>query len=304
MIISLVGRNDFLRQRKLQQLTAQFLKKENELALERIDASEAEFNQILDAVQSVPFLASKKMVVVRELSANKQAAQNIEQLISAVSPTTELIVVEPEPDKRTAYFKELKRLTELEEFNELDIHQLTRWLMDEAKNHNVNLSQNTAGLLVERIGTNQAILASELDKLITYNPDVSQESIELLTEKNPQSKVFDLLDAMFGGNKQKAMQLYDEQRAQKVEPQAILALIVWQLQMLTLAKLGTGKTSTQIAQEAKVSPYPLTKAQALAAKLSTAKLHEMIEEALQIDYRSKTRGLDLDEALKTFITTI
>jgi DNA polymerase-3 subunit delta len=304
MIITLTGKNDFLLQRRYDELTSEFLAAEGDLALERIDAAETSLNDITDAVASVPFLASRKMVVVKELSANKQAADNIEQIISATSPTTELVIVESSPDKRTAYFKNLKSDTQLEEYEDMEPAALAQWLVAEAKALAANLSPADANYLVDRVGTNQMQLFSELQKLATYNPEITRQSIDLLTDKTPQSKVFDLLDATFAGNKRRALELYSEQRAQNVEPQAIMALIAWQLQLIALAKYGQGKTAAQIAKEAKTSPYPVQKAQGLAAKLSRDKLDQMIHSALEIDYKSKSSALDLDEALKTYITTL
>jgi DNA polymerase-3 subunit delta len=304
MIMTLAGKNDFLIRRRLRQLTDKFLAAESELALEKIDASEAEYETLLDAVQSVPFLAASKMVVLRGLASNKPALEQIEQLISAVAPTTELIIVEPNPDKRTGYYKVLKDQTQLEEFNELDVHQLAQWLVAEAKEQAATLTLADANYLVERLGPNQMMLANELDKLVTHDSKISRENIDRLTDKNPQSRIFELLDATFGGNKKKALELYEEQRAQKVEPQAIMALLAWQLQVIALAKLGEGRTAAKIAKDAKMSPYPLTKAQGLARKINRAKLQQMIDEAIEIDYKSKTKGLDLDEALKTYITTL
>src|SRR5262249_47016124 len=125
-----------------------------------------------------------------------------------------------------------------------------------------------------------------------------------LTVKNPQSKVFDLLDATFSGNKKRALELYDEQRAQKVEPQAIIAMMAWQLDLIALAFYGQGKDANQIAKDAGVSPYPVMKAQRLATKLDEIKLKRMVQQALEIDEMGKTTPLDLDEALKTYIITI
>jgi len=304
MITGLIGSNSLLLRRRLSQLVDEFLKDQNDLALEKIDATEAEYEQISDALSSMPFLATRKMVVLRELSANKQAVERIEQLISSVSSTTDVIIVEPNIDKRTVYSKVLNEQTTLEQFDELDPPALAKWLSDEAKKLGGELSLRDANYLVERLGPNQMMLATELDKLLISTSHIARETIDALTEPNPQSKIFDLLDAMFAGNKAKALALYNDQRAQKVEPQAILALIVWQLQLLALAKLGEGKTSAQIAKESKTSPYPLAKAQSLAKKMSKAKLQEMIDQALSIDYRSKTVGIDLNEALKTYISAL
>ena len=304
MIITLTGSNSFLLLQRLRQLSEQFIAENSDLAIERIEASAVEAQHIIDAVSSLPFLSTKKMVVLRELGLNKPVAEQIEQIIDSTESTTELIIYEPSPDRRTAYYKTLASRTNLEEFKELDKRQLTSWLLLQSHKLNAKLSLSDADYLVDRVGLNQAILQQELEKLSLYNPQISRQNIDLLTEKTPQSKVFDLLDAAFAGHGKKALNLYEDQRAQKVEPQAILALIIWQLHLIALAKYGAGKTSTQIAQEAGVGPYPMQKAQNLAKSLSESRLREITNEAADIDYYSKVSAVDIDEALKNLLVGI
>jgi DNA polymerase III subunit delta len=304
MVTSLVGNNSFALKQRLDALTNSFVSENGEFALERIFADESDFKTIIDAIQNLPFLANKKMVVVKNLSANKQAADNIEQIISSADDSINLVIFEPELDKRKSYFKVLKNKTELEEYSELDVHHLSNWLVEEAKKRGANMSLGDANYLVERIGTNQNLISNELDKLVSYDSKIDRKSIDFLTEPIPQSKVFDLLDAAFNGNKIRALKLYEEQRAQKVEPQAILAMIAWQLQLMAIAKYADGKSPAGIAKDLGMNPYPVSKAANLAHKLSDKKFKAMVNEAAEIDLRSKTSSLDLDEALKTYIVTL
>lgn len=304
MIVTLTGNNFYLLKRRMDELIKTFVDEYGELALERIDAEEVEPEVVLAAVQSLPFLASRKMVVVRNLSANKDASGQIEQIINSASDTTDMIFYEPAPDKRTSYFKVLKSKTELEEYIEMEPRALASWLAEKAKTAGAELSFLDANYLVERVGVNQEQLTNELNKIITYESKISRQNIDLLTVKTPQSKVFDLLDAAFGGDKKRALKLYAEQRAQKVEPQAIMAMIAWQLDLMALAMYGKGKGASQIAKDAGLSPYPVQKAQRLAAKLDENKFREMVNMAIDIDEKSKTTALDLDEALKTYIVTL
>ncbi len=304
MIITLTGSNFYLLKHRMDELVSGFVKEHSELALERIDAEEAEPQSILDAVQSLPFLASRKMVVVRGLGANKAASGQIEQIIDSAGDTTDVVFYEPALDKRSNYYKVLKSKTQLEEFNELDARALAGWLVQEAKNQDGQMSHADANYLIERIGPNQEQLANELNKLITYNPKITRENIDRMTVKTPQSRVFDLLDAAFAGNKKRALELYDEQRAQKVEPQAIMAMIAWQLKLLALAKTGAGKSPAQIAKDSGMSPWPIQKAQNLSRKIDDKRLADMVAEALEIDEKGKTTNINLDEALKTYITTL
>lgn len=304
MAVTLTGSNFLQLKKRLDELMARFMAEQGELAIEKIDAAEADLQTVLDAVQSVPFLAQRKMVVLREPSSKKDISENIEQIISSCADSTDLVIYEPAPDKRTAYYKTLQKLSQLEQFAELDSPGLARWLVDEAAARGGKLSPRDAMYLIDRLGSDQQTLAGELEKLMLYRPEISRDTIELLTEAAPQGKIFELLDAAFGGNKRRALRLYDEQRAQKVEPQAIMAMLVWQLHLITLASLGKGRPPAQIASDAGIKPYPLNKAVALASKLDGKRLRMMVADLLKIDTQSKTTSLDLDDALKTYIATL
>ncbi|MEX2006726.1 MAG: DNA polymerase III subunit delta [Candidatus Saccharimonadales bacterium] len=304
VIISLSGTNSFAVKHRLDELTSKFKASHGDFGLERIDGEEVELPAVLEAVSNLPLLSKRKMVVLRSLGANKAAADHIEQIISSTSESCDLIFYEPTVDKRTTYFKVLKDRTQLEEHSEITGAELAKWLVDTAKNAGAELSFADANYLIERVGPNQALLAKELEKLLTYQLKISKDQIDLLTNPNPGSRIFDLLDAAFSRQKQKALKLYDEQRAQKVEPQAILALIAWQLSLLAYVKYGEGRTASEIAQNSGGSPYPITKAQRLAAKITVPQLKNIVSEALEIDKQAKTSPIDLDEALKNYITAL
>ena len=65
MITTLTGENDVLRQEALQRIIDDFLIENDELALERLDGEEASHARMHEAVQSLPFLANRKLVVLR-----------------------------------------------------------------------------------------------------------------------------------------------------------------------------------------------------------------------------------------------
>src|SRR5437588_5147573 len=153
MITSLTGSNNFLIRQKLDQLVDNFVSKYGDLAVEKIDAEEADGQQIMDAVQSLPFLAQRKLVVIRSLSLNKPAAEQIEQIMSAAGETTDLIFFEPLTDKRTIFYKTLKQKTDFHEFNELDERKLVSWLAKEADELGGGIEKADAEYLVQRIGT-------------------------------------------------------------------------------------------------------------------------------------------------------
>ena len=301
MIQTLAGTNTFLLKRELDAVVAAFLMEHGDLALERIDGQEAELAKIQEAITSLPFLASKKMVVLRAPSANKEFAEKIVQLLGNVSESIDVIIVEPKVDKRSTYYKFLKSKTAFQEFNELDQYALANWLVDTAKKQSGTLSSQDANYLVERVGTNQQALSNELEKLLLYSSTVTRQVIDDLTESAPQSTIFQLLEAVFAGNLHRALELYDEQRALKVEPAQIIAMIAWQLHVLAIIKAAGQQSADAIAKEAKLSPYVIRKSQGIARRLTLVKLKALIADLLLIDMRMKREAIDADEALQNYL---
>lgn len=304
MVVVLTGENSFAWQQELQSLTKAFVAKYSDVALERLDGEEASFERLQEALTSLPFLANKKMVVLRTPSANKQFTDQAESLFLDIPETTDVILVEPKLDKRLSYYKFLKKSTDFKTFPELDTPGLAKWLVSEAGLRQGNLNSNDAHYLVERVGANQQLLSNELNKLLLYDSNVTRQTIDLLTEATPQSTVFQLLEAAFAGKRRDAMHIYEEQRALKVEPQQIIAMLTWQLHIMAIIKTAADRTSDQIAKEAKLNPFVVRKSSSIAKRLSFPELKQLISRLQDIDIKSKTVTYNLDDALRQYLLAI
>jgi len=304
MITTLTGENDVLRQEALQRLVDDFVAEHGDMALEHLDGEEVSYERMHEAVQSLPFLVPRKLVVLRSPGANKDFVEKFEQFRADVAETNEIVIVEPKLDKRLSYYKQLKKETDFKEFTVLDGNGLARYLADYAKQQGGSLSGSDARLLVDRIGTNQLTLQHEVDKLISYDPKISRASIELLTERTPASSIFELLDAAFAGNAKRAMALYAEQRSQRVEPQQIIAMLVWQLHILAIAKTAGARSADTIAKEAKISPFTVRKSVDLARRISLQQLKKLVTDLREFDVRLKSQALSADEVVQYYLLNL
>ena len=210
-------------------------------------------------------------------------------------------MVEPKLDKRLAYYKFLKKKTDFREYPELDMNGMAQWLVAEAKSKDGTISLSDARYLAERVGVNQQLLDGEIEKLLLYSPQITRQTIDLLTEPNPQSTIFELLESAFAGNTRQAIRLYEEQRSMKVEPIQIIAMLAWQLNVLAIVKTAGSKSSQEIAKEAKLNPYVVSKSQGIARKLSLPEIKILVSDLLEIDTSSKRTSIDTDDALKHYI---
>lgn len=301
MITTLTGSNTFGLQAALWQLVGDFLTEYTDMGLERLDGEEASFDRIRESLESLPFLASKKLVVLKSPSANKEFAEKAPDLLKQLGETTDVIIIEPKLDKRLSYYKFLKKHSEYREFNELDEAGLAKWLASTAKEQGGTISSADARYLVERVGATQQLLASELAKLLSYNPTITRQTIDLLTEPTPASTIFELLDAALSGKTKRALTLYTEQRAMKVEPQQILAMLAWQLHVLAVVKAAPNHDPGTIASEARLNPFVVRKSLAIADRLASTELKDLIHRTLELDIRLKSQVIDADEALQNLL---
>jgi DNA polymerase-3 subunit delta len=299
--ISLVGSNEFMLRQHLLKLTNDFSEKNGPFAVEHIDCEETSFEHLQDSLLSPTFLSPKKLLILHRPSKLQNQSEQLEELLSQAPESTEVILVDPSIDKRTALYKLLKNKTDFQEFVPLSTAQLVNWLVKEAKLRGSDTSAGAANYLIERVGSNQDLLFNELKKLILYNQKIDTSLINLLTEPNPQSSIFELLDSALSGQTKRALSLYREQRQLKVEPSQIIAMLSWQLHILALVK--SANDTKQLANFTKLSPYVISKSLRLARNISMTQLKSMVGELLTLDTNLKSKKIEADEALEYYLLT-
>ena len=304
MITVLTGVNNFLVRNELDKLVGAFVAEHGDLALERMDGEDVDFARVSAALSSMPFLSNKKMVILSGAANNKSITERIEDLLSSADDTTDLIIVEPKLDKRSVYYKTLKKQKDYFEFAEPDESALTSWLTQAAKTQGGEISASDARNLVAKVGPNQQMLAGELEKLILYEPKISKETVDLLVESSPKSTIFDMLEAAFNGGPEKALRLFAEQRQLRQDPAGMMALIAWQLHILAVIKFAGDRSPGQIASEAHINPYVVNKSINIAKRLTVAEIKRLIHTTLELDVALKSQSIDADEALQNLLILI
>lgn len=301
MITAIIGDNFYVRKQHLTTIKSDFASKYADYDLEQFDASEVEYQKIVDSLQNVSLFSSNKLVIVTDFMSNKDLTDKIATFIASVPSGVTLVLAADKVDKRTATFAILKASVKIIECKSpISMHS---WIVDEVKRKNGSIRQADAQLLLDRLGPNQTLLAQEIDKLLLYSPAISKESIELLTVSIPQSSVFQLLDAAFSGRKTTVVRLYREQREMKVEPLAIIGMITWQLYVLAIVKAAEQKGISDVARQAKLNPYVVSKSQQLVKGRTLSNIRDMLKKLLNLEIRLKSQAVDADDALQLFLLT-
>lgn len=304
MIWAYTGNNGLQIQQAVTTRVSDFIAEHGDMAVERFDGSEATEEQILGAIDAMPFLARRKLIVVRDMGQLANGADVLGQIskTTAESDTVDVVLYDVQPDKRSAYYKALKKLNNFHEYNELDESGAVRWVSQFVKEQDGQISSSDARYLVSRVGIEQQRLSNELQKLLLYAPHITKENIQVLTDEQPNTTIFNLLDAAFSGNAKRALQMYQEQRQQKVEPQAIQAMLVWQLHAVTVAaNAPDSMNSKDAASQSGLSPYVFQKSDHIARRMSKQVIYESLDRLRAIDLQSKRQNIDLDDALQYLI---
>ena len=280
-------------------LLAKFLDNYGDLAVEQIDASKIDQDRLMQLIVTLPFLVSEKLIIIRELSHNKDLVEPFLDNIEQIPDTNHVLVIETNLDNRSKFAKQLKSNAALnaKKFDELSENDLAKWAMDVASEQGASLNKNAAVYLIERVGKDQLQLQQELRKLRLYTENIDKQAIEELTEPTLEGNVFNLTDALAHGDYAMSLQIYQQLRRAKLDAVYVFTMISWQLQNIAMVKAIGDQNSSQLS----ISPYVLRKTQPISRRLSNQKIKQALKLTLDTDIKLKTKSINPDQIVQNLL---
>jgi DNA polymerase III subunit delta len=274
---------------------------------EVIDGKGATANAIAGAARTLPMMAPRRMVLVRDISA--VPGGELGKLVNYLddpSETTVLLAVTAKVDKRIKFFARAKKLGFLHEL--IAPRNPTPWLRQEARARGINLSAAAASRMVDVIGADLSRLALSLDQLALYAGDraIEVDHVDDLIAQTRERTVFELTDAIGLGDRPRALTalaaLFD-QRQSAIGVVMMLARHVRQLAMAH-ASIQQRQPKAELARSLGVPPFIVDKIVAQARRMSAASLDRALSRLAETDYAlkggrplMKTLGRDLGERI-------
>ncbi|MDQ5932677.1 MAG: polymerase subunit delta [Patescibacteria group bacterium] len=284
MITLLFGENDYELTKKVAQLKADF-----DGTAERFDAAELSNEQLADIFAGQTLFASKRLIFIDSPSANPDLWKNLEAWSERLNADTQLVLVEPKPDKRTTVFKWLKKHANVQEFmpfTERDQRAVSKWLESYAHERDITLTSHQLQRLVERGGTNQWELAHAVDKL-SLAGEVTDQWIDDVTQATPSENAFALFETVINGDVRRISAMLEQLRLTE-EPYRLLGLMNTQALQLAVLTYGEADVSRVAADTAAKSSYPYQKLAPYARRLSKSQVKEIVELLAASDMRLKS----------------
>ncbi len=288
VITLLTGENDFELTKKIAQLKTNFAG-----TAERYDAAELSAEQLADIFAGQTLFAMKRLVIIDQPSMNSELWQNLPAWNDRLSDDTELVLVEPKPDKRTATYKWLNKNANVATFDLIDprdTNKVVKWVEAYAKQHNVALTSHQAKRLATRAGGSQWELAHAIDKLALLS-SVTDEWIDNVVDEHPSESVFALFETALNGDSERLAQSLARLR-QTEEPYRLFGLMVSQgLQLATLV-YGDGNAQKVASDTGAKSSYPFQKLGPYANRMSKRQASDLIKLLARADTRLKSSDAD------------
>jgi DNA polymerase-3 subunit delta len=268
---------------------------ERATGLLNVDPAKVSAVEILEELETIPFLSKKKVVLIR--SADKFISSNrnlLEKYFDKPSTTGILILTVNTWDSRTKLAKKLPGIGQLTSIKPPKAGQLPFRLVEYASDaHNKKLSTDTARLLIEFAGDSLGQLYSEIDKLALFKQDekvITSRDVEALIANNRFYNAFEVIDAMIDGNVGRAVQrlrmMFDEDKNTEF---TVVGAFAFHFRRMFNAKalLEKGYSVSEVASKVNIWNKRESFFSHLS-KLSLDKIGMVLQRLGQIDYEIKT----------------
>jgi DNA polymerase III subunit delta len=286
-----------------------FIEKYGNSDLEELDGEHASLEQIAGAIQAVPFLSPKRLVILSNfLSTHKaEEANALLPALEKLSDETILLLAETkEPDKRTGIVKAITQIASQRLFVKPKGATLTLWVKRRAESLGVKISSSTIDALIRWAGEDLFALQNELEKCALFAsaqstngaqdvPEITPSMIDELVADNVQKSIFTLTDQLSQKNHAGALDTLKKLQNQGEEAGYLFAMITRQFRLLLEIKALSeeGQNPSLIAKTMGVHPFVVQNTLRYSRSFSTQKLKPILEGLLVLDKRLKTGLISL-----------
>ncbi|GKV68026.1 hypothetical protein NCCP2716_05240 [Sporosarcina sp. NCCP-2716] len=304
----------------LQQTTEKIITRMPEVTAEDVlyfDLDEVPVSAVIEEADTLPFFSGRKVIVAKNASflrAKERGKEKIDhptdllaEWLKQPSPTATVIFIAPyeKLDARKKITKQMMASAKVIEANKLTGSDLTVWIQQQAKSLDLTITRETADHLVGTAGENMMQLSKEIEKIAAYMDGagtITEDVIDLLVPRSPETEIFRLTDAYVSGNRAKTLAVYHDLLRSGEEPIAMASLIAGQVRlMLHVGSLKKkGYHQQQIASTLNVHPYRVKLVMSSRFVPNEQRLLHVLDRLAAVDLKLKTTSGNRERVLELF----
>ena len=266
-------------------------------------------DQVLSSLLSVPMLASKRIVTVRDAQRMDPKGKKIilEYLKNPV-PSSCLILVAHGVNLKQGYWRDLSKITKVYDFRRLSRFETGRLILSYVKKYDMSITDEARELLIENVGGDTLRLLSELEKLISFKSGTSRidrDDVERVVGFGKLQSIFKLQDSLGKGRTNEALATVEDLLLWNEKPTRILASLGgFYLTMLRLKRQPQETSPGESAARFGLSSFYLKKCSAHLSRFSEEDLLSALSLTSQKELQIKEGASCVRPLLSTYITQL
>jgi DNA polymerase-3 subunit delta len=318
-IFLLYGNDEFAIARKLKDFESDFSDPTSaDMNTARLDARSLSEDGLGNALNSMPFLAKRRLVLLANPSSkynNTQARKKFLEFIGKTPETARLVMYESVETTKEAekhwlvkWAEKNEKLIQARAFMLPRLRDMAGWIVNETKNQGGKIEPRAAEMLKEMVGVDTRQAGMEIAKLLAYANwarPINTQDVEAVCIVTSQQSVFDFVDALANGNGKSAQYLLH--RLLETEDEfSLWGMVVRQFRLLIQAReiLDGRGNKDDVARALGIHPFVAEKATQQAVGFSIESLEAIYHRLLNIDERVKTSQFTLGLAMDTLVVEL
>ncbi|MDR0928795.1 MAG: DNA polymerase III subunit delta [Oscillospiraceae bacterium] len=264
---------------------------------------------ILAAAETLPMLAERRLVLVRDLalllpgkaSDNDGSAALADYLKNPPDTTCLVFYTHGAPDGRRKLTQALTaQIVHFDPLGEMELH---RWIAQQLKTYGKSIASEEAALLAFTAGHALLILSQEIGKLAAYlgeREQVTRADIEAVVTPSLECTVFQLVDALVAGRQAEAFRLLRAMLERGEARLGILAMMARQHRHMlhyTLMR-AAGQGDAAIQKQLGIKSFAMRRLAQQVRGLDAAALRARLDACVDADYAVKSGKLREEAALE------
>jgi len=267
---------------------------------DRFDGASCNEAQLLDAVRSLPVLAERRLVVLREPEVKARGPKTLGDGIAAAveeirgSSSTVLVVTASTVDRRSKWVKAFGEPAALVACDPpKGLRAIVAFLKQEAKRRRLSLQPGAAEALAEAVGPQLLMLRQELEKAALHagpGLPVSRHDVLAVVSDVADEPIWDLTDAIGEGRSRDALVILGRLLESGAPPPVLLGSLASHFRRLVRSRCGASVPG---------HPFMVRKLESQAQRYTEERLVACLHAIHTVDEALKGRGsLPADIALE------
>ena len=287
-----------------------------------IDGKEKNFDSILNACETLPFISPKKLVLIKDISEIIDNAEN--NFVDIMSSYLEklddylcLIIMDRSNNlkKTSKLYKTIKGLDGIVEFPKLKGRDLNSWIENKCKKYKKSISNSNLNYFIQQstyseYNSTKTLydLENELIKVVnhTLDKEILKEDIDIVLSKTLDTNIFNLLTCITKKDSESALKIFNEMYISNEPVQRILFMIIRQLRLVLSYKLykDKGYSEASIQEKLGIKPYEFKKISSQSNNFTESQIRDALEYILETDIKQKTSSQDEKLAVEMLIINL